>query len=1399
MAGILINIDSDIEKLRRLKAEIEKVKSALKSIDVNIKVDMAADLEAKLKSLTSSYNAIISKVAEAEAKIMESEARIKKFTDSITDAQRKITQTAGMNTGTGTSASDMSAVDNAQTASVDAQAKAYAELADEIDKVIGTREQNIRKLVEEQNAVKYLQKQIANIYKNPKETTGTGKNERQILSESQVRLLGIYNKHLLEHKVALSQVQQVLMNEQKLYDASESSMQRLSQELGRMRIAYRKMSDEQKASPFGKELLASIEQADAKIKGLDASIGNYQRNVGNYKSGFNGLNMSVQQIVRELPSATMGLNMFFLAISNNLPILTDEIKRAKAANDELKASGQKGVPVWKQLVSSLFSWQSAMMVGITLLSMYGKEFTKFVSGLFKTREEIGLTEEAIKRIADATTSLNAELSKESSEIDKLFGKLAKARKGTGEYDEAKTAILNKYGKYLEGLSDEIRSLNDVAAAYDAVTIAANKSAKARALGRAKEQAENSYSDSIKELASDLIGEFTGANVKGTVTELSEQEAARLTQKIISDLMDNGALSEDSLKSLREIGTIRTDKGTYSGTGAGELNDLIDKTKEYRHELMIANAAFGEFESQFENMSTDELDKALNTLDKIEDILNKSGKGAKFTNKATGLELDITNIRDLFHYREQIQAILNKRNSEVQDVIDGGIVVTGNTADYKRNKQEKTDAERKQKEIEDARLKAQEELDKLLLDLQKRNQSDEIALMKDGRKKRLAEINADYEARKAEIAAKAAELAELNRKAGITDVDFNGLTIQQGKDIAKANLLNDRNRTASEVDMLLEERRAMDEYLKEYGSFMEKREAITNEYNEKIAEAGGKDTWQGKALQKEMEKALSELDFSEFKKSIDFTDVFGNLGELTSGALSDLKDKLSEYINKAASKLRPEDLKELQDAFAKIEFEEIDRNPFAGLASSMDDYRTAQDAVEKAQQELDTVLKGGVVITGQYMDENQKLHNILLTQEQAEKNLAKAQSDRQKSLEKVNATINNIGQKGSAVVNSGQQIVGMLENFGVEVPEVVSTTLDGIGQIMQGLASIDITKPFSLITGSISVITGIGNTIAGWFGAGDSKHEKQIQRLQDQIDALDKSYDRLGKSIEKAYSTDASELIEQQNKMLEQQKILIQQQMEEEEAKKHTDEEKMQEYRDRLEEIEDLQNDNKEKAIEAIAGTDVMSAIDEFAQAYADAWANGTDAATASTKAVKSLIQGALLEFLKKQLSPTVEKFVTKLSEYMADGVLSPWEKAQLDQFKKEMDDMAANYYDQTADYWKEDSAEQQSASSRAFGTEMTQEQGAEISGRLTAMTESNIRLESVGQQQFIAITDIKGSMAGIATQLPMIYNVADESRRILADSYLELQSIRENTGAIVKPIKDIKTSITNIERKITNL
>ena len=106
-------------------------------------------------------------------------------------------------------------------------------------------------------------------------------------------------------------------------------MNGLSQSLSRMKMTYRELTEEERKSPFGKELLESINQADTKMKELDATIGNHQRNVGNYGKQWNGLSMSIQQLGRELPSLAYGPKVFFSAISNNLPILADEIRRAR--------------------------------------------------------------------------------------------------------------------------------------------------------------------------------------------------------------------------------------------------------------------------------------------------------------------------------------------------------------------------------------------------------------------------------------------------------------------------------------------------------------------------------------------------------------------------------------------------------------------------------------------------------------------------------------------------------------------------------------------------------------------------------------------------------------------------------------------------------------------------------------------------------------------------------------------------------------------------------------------------------------------------------------------------------------------------------------------------------------
>ena len=281
--------------------------------------------------------------------------------------------------------------------------------------------------------------------------------------------------------------------------------------------------------------------------------------------------------------------------------------------------------------------------------------------------------------------------------------------------------------------------------------------------------------------------------------------------------------------------------------------------------------------------------------------------------------------------------------------------------------------------------------------------------------------------------------------------------------------------------------------------------------------------------------------------------------------------------------------------------------------------------------------------------------------------------------------------------------------------------------------------------------------------------------------LSRSYDKLGKEAEKAFSTDASNLIEQQNKLLQQQKVLIQQQIAEEKDKKKTDDARIKEWEQQLQDINEQLDENKEKAKEAITGTDVMSAIDQFAQAYADAWANGTDAAKASTDAVKSLIKTSLLEFLKKQLSPDVEKFMSNLADYMADGIITPWEQAQLDKLQQVMDETANNYFNQVGDYFKGDTTSTQTATAGGFQT-MSQDSADELNGRFTALYEVGLRIENQ-----INIGNVN---------MEAMRNIATETRDIAQNCYFELVEIRENTGAVVKPITQMQKDMQEMKNTI---
>jgi len=170
--------------------------------------------------------------------------------------------------------------------------------------------------------------------------------------------------------------------------AEANSLIQLRETLKTLTKQFDALGEAKQKSAKGVQLQKEIDGLNKKILELEMSTGRFGRNVGNYASGFNPLNFQVQQLTRELPSLTVNLQQFFLAISNNLPMFADELQRAAAANEKLRKEGHATIPVWRQVLSAFGSWQTMLVVGITLLTAYGKEIGQWVKELFKGKKAI---------------------------------------------------------------------------------------------------------------------------------------------------------------------------------------------------------------------------------------------------------------------------------------------------------------------------------------------------------------------------------------------------------------------------------------------------------------------------------------------------------------------------------------------------------------------------------------------------------------------------------------------------------------------------------------------------------------------------------------------------------------------------------------------------------------------------------------------------------------------------------------------------------------------------------------------------------------------------------------------------------------------------------------------------
>ena len=755
----------------------------------------------------------------------------------------------------------------------------------------------------------------------------------------------------------------------------------------------------------------------------------------------NNLKMQFSQVARELPSLAMGPQMFILAISNNLPMLADAIADVRKQNELLAASGQKGVPVWKQLASSIFSWQTALVAAISLGIVFGKDIANWVSSLFKAKKELSETQQLQESLNTSRRKGGEAASEESAKLRILYTASQDTSKSMRERNKAVDELQKMYPDYFGKLSNEAILAGNAASAYDELTKAIIRKGQAQA-------------------AEDIVADYSKRNFQ-------------LQRGINADrdwTTKNRSAYESALNERDRIwGQYKGNMDVYI---SGEYTKWMGKSDEGR--LIM------QYEKRMQNIKkyTDEIAKNNKAIEDTVKQIDTSAYTTDFSGTKTG---------------------------------------TGTN-------KEKTDYA---SQLADARVKAQQTTEKL-----------RIQIMQEGIAKRMAMAKQEYDESVADI-----DKQERDMLAKMDQARKQGDNIPQSQYDDVKNTANTNRMLAEQVYnekiyQIEQEYRdkatqSLIDYNKQYGTYQEKRLAIAMDYARKIAAA--ETEGEADVLTRERDDKLASLDFEEMKKGMDWDKIFGDLERVSTDTLESLREKLKQYLEGIGDDISPESYKEVMDAFKEIDSELADRSPFETMKKGYEDYKSAMDEVRSAQNLLQQAQVGGSVIVEEYDEATGTLTRKLITQAEAEERLRAAQDKRYSAQKNLTDAAHSIGQKGMAIVNAGNDIVDMLGNFGVKVPEAVSETLNGVSQVMSGLESIDLTKPFSAITGSIKILTGIGNTIAGLFGFGGadySGYENMKSKYEGLIDIWDSLISKKQQYIDIDYGVEAQKAAEEAKKLVD---------------------------------------------------------------------------------------------------------------------------------------------------------------------------------------------------------------------------------------------------------------------------
>lgn len=708
--------------------------------------------------------------------------------------------------------------------------------------------------------------------------------------------------------------------------AAIGSITSLQKKLQELTNTYYNLSKADREGAAGQGILKQIGGLDKEISAAQTTLASYSRTAS---GGFDNLSMSVQQVARELPSLTMGANMFFLAISNNLPILADNIRAARREYEAMRQAGQKGVPVWKQLLGSILSWQTALVVGITVLSMYGKEIIAWSKSLVTGKKSLVDTLETLDEF-------QASVSKSSGSTITQLQRMSAEWTALGDDLEAKKHYLTENGSAFDGLGVSIRSVAD---------------------------AEKLFNEGKEEFISGLMARAQAA----AAMEMAAKEYEKAIQKMqeADEASKNGVTLGDRFKSMMARAAAHEDpSGTLAGADLSPeafAKERIDRINEEKERLFKSG--------------NDLLQKYADYSEKEQASLRKIGLDATETiveGSVAAIEASIARKREALR-RLTNKADYDKALREIETEEKRLEAITGEQGRKEKGKRQTKEqyakeaantvkAETAMRELEIERQKqvlAQKEKD---AELELRQQR--VSLMRDGAEKELEQIRLDYDKRINEIEKKGREyiLAQQKieraawenenpnwKKQGLifrpSTTMVSQLPDSQREELENAGVIAGATREKAEADL-------HEKTLRQYQDYSARRLELEKKYNDDVAYLSSQRTAANgaeidaaiKEARRSLKKGLSDLSMEELKDSGLWDKLFGDLDKMAMPSLEALLKQAKEVNTTAWD---PRNVKEYQDAINRLEDAIHSRSPFKAIG---DDWKKLLESMKKGDKD-----------------------------------------------------------------------------------------------------------------------------------------------------------------------------------------------------------------------------------------------------------------------------------------------------------------------------------------------------------------------------------------------------------------------------------------------------------------